>query len=415
LGGEQTAPITDNGPATAAFGANTNQLIENWFELFDTQIMESFMNYSLPEDGTLSGSMETPLLPDLESLTITDVDVNGQPETVIINSEGQSVFTFSDSWVDRDNEYQDGVWWGGQLNHTGSGFSIELNGKAPTDTKDASGVLLADSGLMRFQYIKKRIDEAESDAEYARGFEDFVYSLGGVESPVDPMVHGRVQFMQRVTFETVDGALNKLSDYGQVDFVAYDPVTRNTDWDSPDNVYAQNHEPLIVELNSDWNVTAIRIDDFEYYPPSNFEYTLGAVNSDLAAIADLSDSFTSALNGYKFANLGLGVVGVYDSVDDTLKAVIFNRGWDNQQAWDIFDINTQEWTGRIRSGERNTGDFEQVWVEADLSDQSLSELAGPIGDIHGLTEEDFPYVAKLMVVEHFVPRDRCTLSWVCGL
>ena len=102
VGGEQTAPIKDSGFAKAAFGLNTNQLIENWFELFDTQIMESFMDYSLPEDGTLSGSMETSLLPDLASLKITDVDMNGQAETVIIDSNGQAVFTFNDSWVDRD-------------------------------------------------------------------------------------------------------------------------------------------------------------------------------------------------------------------------------------------------------------------------------------------------------------------------
>jgi len=217
------------------------------------------------------------------------------------------------------------------------------------------------------------------------------------------MVHGRVDAHQRVSFETVDGELNKLSDYEQVRFLAYDPETRTTDWESPDNVYAQYREPLLVELNGNWNVTAIRMSEEDYTDPSTFEDTLGAVNSDLGAVADLSDSFTAALNGYKFADLGLGVIGVYDPADDNLEAVIFNRDWDNQQAWDIFDINTQEWTGRIRSGERDSGDFEQVWVEADLSDPSLESLAQPIGEIHGLTEEDFPYVSKLMVVEHFVP------------
>jgi len=403
VGGEQTAPITDNGPATAAFGANTNQLIENWFELFEVQIMEEFMYFHENSyDGTASDSTETPMLPDLASLTITDVDVNGQSETVIIDSDGQAVFIFNDSWVDRDNEYYNGVWWGGQLNHVDSGFTIELNGRAPTDTENEKGVLIADSGLMRFQYIDTRVDDAETEGDYAAGFAGFVSQLG-LESPVDPMVHGRVDAHQRVSFETVDGELNKLSDYEQVRFLAYDPETRTTDWESPDNVYGRYHESLIVEFNGDWNVAAIRMSEDDYTPPSTFEDTLGAVNSGLGAVADLSDSFNAALNRYKFADLGLGVIGVYDPVDDDLEAVIFNRDWDNQQAWDIFDINTQEWTGRIRSGERDTGDFEQVWVEADLSDTSLESLAQPIGDIHGFTEEDFPYVSKLMVVEHFVP------------
>ena len=403
VGGEQTAAITDNGPATAAFGANTNQLIENWFDLFEVRIAESFMDYSLPEDGTLSDSMETPLLPDLASLKITDIDVNGQSKTVIIDSEGQAVYIFNDSWVDRDNEYDDGVWWGGQLDHVGSGFSIELNGKAPTDTNNNTGVLLADSGLMRFELFHERVDNFETEGEYAEVFKDFVNRLPDVESSVDPMVHGLVQMKHRVDFETLDSALNKLSDYVQVDFLVYDSVTGDTDWSSSDNVYSRSYEPLLVEYNSNWNVTAIRIDESDYNQPSTFEDTLGAVNSDLGDVANLSESFTAALNGYKFANLGLGVIGVYDPANDGLEAVIFDRGWDNQQSWDIFDISTQEWTGRIRSGERDTGDFEQVWVEADQSDPSLLELAGSIGGIHGLKDEDFPDVAKLMVVEHFVP------------
>jgi hypothetical protein len=405
VGGEQTAPITDNGPATAAFGANTKQLIENWFELFEDQIAQSFQDYSFPEDGTLSDSMETPLLPDLESLTITDVDVNGQSETVIINSDGEAVFRFDDSWVDRENEYQDGVWWGGDLIHIDTGFSFNINGRAPTDTEDKTGVLLADSGLMRFQNFDIRVDDFENMAEYTKVFDQIVSNIG-MESPVDPILHGRAQAYQRVTFETdaVDDSLNKLSDYGTVDFLEYDLVTRKSNWDSLNNVHGRYLEPLIVEYNSDWNVTSLRINEEDYDPDELvFKDTLDAVNSDLAAVADMSDRFTAALNEYKFADLGMGVIGVYDPTNDDLEAVIFDRGWDNEQAWDIFDINTQEWTGRIRSGERKTGEFEQIWVEADLSDPSISKIAADISALHGLTEDNLPDVSKLMIIEHSVP------------
>ena len=385
-------PVDNNGVATAAFGANTNQIIENWFEVFQEE--------GLTGDITLDG------------LTITDAGA----QTVIIDEDGQIVFIVSDHWIDESADNNGEFWWGGELTSLSDDYRfktpdgeetlyLEINGRA---AKDENGALDATAGILRFEHWDIRSDDYDTFEEYSAAFNELVDELD-IQSDVESDSHLRAQAYQRVVFDTVGDEITVTSRYDQARFVEYDPETREADWESPINVTVQHYEPILVELNSDWNITSVRV-----YEPDGVLQTptltdLATASPMLAGIAEVNAATSNIFQDYEFGVLGVDVIGVYVPGTDDLVSVILDRNWDNQDTWDVFDLTTGEWTARIRSRENDNGVSDQVWIDADLDSLDVNEIATAmmeaVNSFAGDTLIDLdnlPEVAKLMVLEHNV-------------
>ncbi|MDB4198283.1 hypothetical protein N9777_08500 [Ascidiaceihabitans sp.] len=385
-------PVDNNGVATAAFGANTNQIIENWFEVFQEE--------GLTGDITLDG------------LTITDAGA----QTVIIDEAGQIVFIVSDHWIDESADNDGEFWWGGELTSLSDDYRfktldgeetlyLEINGRA---AKDENGALDATAGLLRFKYWDIRSDDYDTFEEYSAVFDEFVDELD-IQSDVESDSHLRAQAYQRVFFDTVGDEITVTSRYDQARFVEYDPETREADWESPINVTVQHYEPILVELNSDWNITSVRVHELDGVLQTPTLTDLATASPMLAGIAEVNAATSNIFQNYKFGVLGADVIGVYVPGTDDLVSVIFDRNWDNQDTWDVFDLTTGEWTARIRSRENDSDVAEQVWIDADLDSLDVIGIATAmmeaVNSFAGDTLIDLdnlPEVAKLMVLEHNV-------------